>query len=134
MSGMLNGSQGIPPDLIASLMQYAKDPLTKPMPGEGLLGPGMMPQQQMPMGMQGGDPGMGPGMQGMDPNMQPMNPTQQQEQGGPPGLPELRPDMGGFGLGQFAPEMNEGNPVRQQLIQQLMGMLPNLGRGIGGIE
>lgn len=114
MSGILNNQNaGLNPEMLSQLLGMAQqDPFSRAMPGDALMGPGAMM-----------DPGMGQGM---------MNPGMQQQGVPQSAFPQFPPDMGGFGLGKFAPETNEGSPLRQQMIRQLMEMIPNLGRGIGG--
>ncbi len=122
MSGMLNqGMQGgfDPEQLLQMLQAQGNDPFLKPMPGDDLLGAGnmAMPQQQM-------------GQQGMQGQQQPQMPgLEQAPMGGdmPPGLPNIPQNMGGFGLGQFAPKEFQPVGIRQQLIQALMQQL-----GAGG--
>lgn len=126
MSGMLNGGamSGLDPQMLSQLMGMARqDPFSRAMPGSALLGDGGMASPQMP-GME--QP------QAQDPN-QAMEAQVAQLASSPPPLPNLPQNFGGFGFGRYAPEMHEGNPTRQKLIQQLMQMMPQLGQGMPGL-
>jgi len=123
MSGMLNGAglAGLNPQILSQMMGMARqDPFSRAMPGNALLGDGPMASPQM-MPQQDG-------MQGNQANMMPNEPPPM-----PPALPNLPPSFEGFGFGKWAPKMHEGNPMRQQLIAQLMQMMPQLGQGLPGI-
>lgn len=125
MSGMLNGAGmgGIDPQMLSQAMGMARqDPFSRAMPGNALLGDGAMASPQMPGQEQMNAPQGGPESQMMA-NMA----------SAPPTLPNLPTNFGGFGFGRYAPKMHEGNPMRRQLIQQLMQMMPQLGQGLPGI-
>lgn len=118
MSGMLSqGMQGAfnPEQLLQMLQAQGSDPFARPMPGEDLLGSGGMAQPQMQQQQMGGAP-----QQGME----------QAPMGGdmPPQLPNIPTNMGGFGLGQYAPKEFQPVGLRQKLIQALM---QQLGQGGG---
>lgn len=125
---MLNGGAmgGLDPQMLSQMMGMARqDPFSRAMPGNALLGDGAMASPQMP-GMEQQQP------QTQDPK-QAMEAQVAQMASAPPTLPNLPSNFGGFGFGRYAPEMHEGNPMRQQLIQQLMQMMPQLGQGLPGI-
>lgn len=124
MSGMLNGAGlgGLDPQMLSQLMGMARqDPFSRAMPGNALLGDGGMASPQMQGQQQNMD-------QQADPNAMFAEMAKRQ-----PALPNLPQSFDGFGFGRFAPRMHEGNPMRQQLIQQLMQMMPQLGQGLPGV-
>lgn len=117
MSGMLNGGGGFDPNqLMMMLNQSRQDPFTRPLPGQALLGEGgmAMPQQTPGVGM---------------PDQEQMQPEQGMAPLPPVGLPNFPATFEGFGMGRFAPQENQGDPIRQQLIKQLLQMLPQMGGG-----
>lgn len=122
MMGLLN--QNIPGgldsnDLLMMMQQQKADPFLRPLPGTQLLGDGAM-SAPSPMTA----PQMQENMQQMQaPQMPGMSTISTDFADTQPGLPNLPDSFQGFGYGQFAPQIHRGNPVRQQLIQQLMGMM-----------
>lgn len=147
MSGFLNSGMGqLDPAFIMSLMASSrKDPFTRPMPGEGIVGPGGLGGQFAgPPRMDGQPQGPQQGMQ--EPQMPGMNTISTDFQDTQPGLPNLPDSFQGFGYGQFAPKENQGGMasiangsqgqsmqgqnLRQQLIQDMMRQLmPQLAAG-----
>lgn len=127
LAGMPN--QGMDPQsLVQMLRMQAKDPFSKGMPGDDLLGPGGMSPPQ--------NPGM-PGMQQAQNNAQMVDPAAQMQTistdfaDTQPGLPNLPDSFGGFGYGQFAPKETQPVGLRQQLIQHIMSLMQQQG-GMGG--
>lgn len=130
MLGGMGGGQGgqvDPMQLLQMLQMSQKDPFSKPLPGEGLLGPGgMSPQQPM------GQPAQAPGMPGQAPQNPASSTISTDFADTQPGLPNLPDTFKGFGFGQYAPEEHKPDP-RQQLIQQLLQALSmGGGQGMGG--
>lgn len=128
MSGMgaLAGGGIDPTALLQMLTMQSKDPFSKGLPGDGLLGPGGMSVPNMPQLS---------GMQQAQDNAQMVDPAAQMQTiptdfaDTQPGLPNLPDNMGGFGFGQFAPKEVQPMGLRQQLIQHIMGLMQNQGGG-----
>lgn len=136
MSGM--GAAGVDPMQLLQLLQLLQmaksDPFSKSMPGSNLLGDGKLSGQEPQMSMEQNI--------GQQPQLRPQMPGENQVistdfADTQPGLPNLPDSFQGFGYGQFAPQTHEGNPLRQQLIKQLLDMLQKSGGlqsmpGMGG--
>ncbi len=131
MSPMGSMSQGGPAELLQMLQAGRQDPFARPMPGEGLMGPGGMSMPQPPGLPQSQDQMAPPQMPGMETISTDFANTQ-------PGLPNLPDTFQGFGYGQFAPKEGQGmmgagagGGMRQQLIMQLMNqLLPQMQGGM----
>lgn len=152
MSGMLSGgfgggmgqglgslqSDSIDPTQILQMLQASnKDPFSRSLPGEGLLGQGGMGLPQMPglAQQQQNNPQQGMGA----PQMPGMSTISTDFTGTQPGLPNLPDSFLGFGYGQFAPQevktgqgSQGGMPggMRQQMIMQMLQhLMPQLQAG-----
>lgn len=146
MSGMLNqgmsalGSMqtgGVDPQALMQMMQAGRrDPFSRPMPGDSLMGPGGMALPQAP-GL--ADTQMNNPQQGMGgPQLPGMNTISTDFANTQPGLPNLPDSFLGFGYGQFAPKEVETAPgaqggmpggMRQQMIMQMLQQLMQGGMG-----
>lgn len=154
LGSMAPGMEQLDPSFLMALLgAQRKDPFTRPMPGEGLLGPGGMAMPEHPQGMQPSPMG-GPQAGMNEPQVPGMNTISTDFQDTQPGLPNLPDSFQGFGYGQFAPKESQGmagamkgpgagldnDGVRQQLIRDMMRqLLPQLaaggiglGQGMGG--
>ncbi len=146
MGGQMGQGQMDPMQLMQMLQMQQKDPFSRSLPGDGLMGPGGMsaPPQAADLANMGGhqqDPQQGLGL----PQTPDMNTISTDFTDTQPGLPNLPDNFQGFGFGQYAPKVNEpsqmslGNMggrennaqpgVRQQMIQQLMQHLMSQGMG-----
>ena len=157
MSGMLNQGMGVmgsmqtggvnPQALMQMLQMRQKDPFSRGMPGEGLLGQGGMSMPEMPQAPGLADTQMNNPQQfsgaPQEPGMSTISTDFANTQ---PGLPNLPDSFLGFGYGQFAPkEVQTGGGgaggmqggMRQQMImqmlQQLLPQMQNGGLDLGGM-
>lgn len=121
------GGQIDPMQLLQMLQMSQKDPFTKSMPGDALLGPGGMTSPDSMSGLPH------PDMQQNGAQGPMMNHVSTDFADTQPGLPNLPDTFKGFGFGQFAPEVHQPG-IRQQLIQQLMKNL-SMGQSsdVGGV-
>lgn len=154
MSGMLNQGMGgmDPQSLMQMLKMGQKDPFSRPMPGEGLMGLGgmAMPESAHPQAPGLMDTQMNNPQQGMGgPQLPGMSTISTDFANTQPGLPNLPDSFLGFGYGQFAPKEVGTGPgqeggmqggMRQQMIMQMLQqLLPQMqqggmgGGGMGGM-
>lgn len=150
MSGMLNQSMGNlgamggqqidPQQLLQMLSMQKRDPFSRNLPGDALLGAGPMAMPQAPqmpgLANEANNPQQGMG----GPQIPGMETISTDFAGTQPGLPNLPDSFLGFGYGQFAPKEVGTGPnqqggmqggMRQQLIMQMMQQLmPQLQNGM----
>lgn len=155
MSGMLNQGIGVlgsmdtggldPQALMSMLSMRQKDPFTRSMPGDSLLGSGGMSMPQMPQ-----TPGLAdtqinnPQQFTNAPNVPGMSTISTDFANTQPGLPNLPDSFLGFGYGQFAPKEVSTGPggeggmqggMRQQMIMKMLQeLLPKLQQSMQASE
>lgn len=158
MSGMLNQGMGVmgsmdtggmdPQALMQMMQMRQKDPFSRGMPGEGLMGagglsPASQPPSQAPAQLPGlADTQMGnPQQFSGAPEAPGMSTISTDFANTQPGLPNLPDSFLGFGYGQFAPKEVQTGPgmqggmqggMRQQMIMQMLQQLLPQMMGQGG--